>query len=250
MTVPEIISVPISRVYLHEELQNSRLENVKAEIKKAMTLVNVPVGMRMGRDDYLLLDGAHRLGAIRELGYDRMPLQVMSNPPELSFWSHLVANSDWISTLNQNTDIALTHESKGAIARIQAESFHAFVCPSDLSSSVMRKVDVLRSLSRLYETAERIPYWNDVSFITGAQSMVSFVETLTLADLAEIALSGRLLPSGVTRIICRGRVLNLNIPLDLCRNEFVYQCDRFIQGRLQNLRFYEESVFVCESAVL
>ena len=90
---PRLGLVPTDRVRFHEQPERRRTLRLVERLRTEGRLRNPPIVAEMGEDDYLLLDGANRVSAFRELRLPEIPAQLVeyaSPEIELRGWHHLL----------------------------------------------------------------------------------------------------------------------------------------------------------------
>lgn len=87
--------VDIKDVVKHELIDPRRVEKLKATLKQADVFTNPPI-IAEDKDKYIVLDGATRTTAMKELGFNHMIVQVISNLNEcqLDTWQHVIRKVD------------------------------------------------------------------------------------------------------------------------------------------------------------
>ncbi|WP_139061419.1 hypothetical protein [Sulfobacillus thermosulfidooxidans] len=245
--------VPLAKVLPHEECEINHLTSIKEQLLATRTLFNVPVALPAKRDEeYILLDGTHRVAAMRELGYSFVPLQIAKDEGvKIGTWSHVVSGREWLRELARGTDTAIVsdvRDIRGVFVKIQTPADVTFLVGKEhhaVRSDTQKKMSLFRRVSLTYTTYKRA----DAPILTAHEdaSMVSFVPGYSLSDVREIATFRIRLPPGITRVLYGGRVLNLNVPLDFCfRLPDSTAWTDFLEQRMQNARFSAEEVFNCE----
>ncbi|QRG70196.1 ParB N-terminal domain-containing protein [Brevibacillus choshinensis] len=95
-----------SRVCLHEDHEPSRLKDTCKAILEQGVLLHPPLAKRMEDGRYLILDGAHRTAAMREIGCHWLPVQVVNQEHfQVEAWDHLVPMGSWLNGLLHDPSI-------------------------------------------------------------------------------------------------------------------------------------------------
>ncbi len=263
--------VPTEQIIPHEAVDPKRVARLASSIEKDAMLVNPPlVAERDGK--FIVLDGATRTSAFIQLGIPHLVVQ-LADPARgdvtLHTWHHVISGpspSEFMDELKQIPGLSLDEipaadvhamlREGGALATIalaDGRFFHA-----GLSDAQHDRLDVLNAMVACYTD------WGTVS-----RTLTSDTEQLRLAfadmvalivfpqfqpdDALNAALQGKTLPQGITRFIIPGRVLRLNVPLEiLASNEPLAAkrrwLDSFISDKLnrQRVRYYHEPVILLE----
>lgn len=217
-------------------------------------LGNPPIVFELD-DRFVLIDGANRIAALRELGYGCAVVQVASPAVvRLTTWHHLLTATTperVVEALDGVTDL-----------EVDALDVHA-VCTVELAGGRRLAVhprpgadrfEVLSPLVAGYlrRAVVRRVVEPDLGAHPDAAALVAFVE-LTVDDVLGAVRDGTLLPAGITRFVIPGRVLLLNAPLGPLRSRQSIDAlgswlaelvtSRRTEGRI---RHYPEAVFVMD----
>lgn len=76
---------------LHEPYEPARLRKIIDSIRKENVLRNPLIGLQLNNHEFLILDGAHRISALKQMGCYRVPVQVI-NPSDIVIqaWDHVL----------------------------------------------------------------------------------------------------------------------------------------------------------------
>ena len=261
--------VPLDKIFLHETVDPHRVERLVRRLETDQVLVNPPVVIEAG-DRYVVLDGATRTTAFKQLGYPHIAVQVVA-PDEnliLHTWFHTIRNLNPVELLKRLNDlpevVLLEHESPKALGAVLARKRLCYLHTVDDRIFLVRPapgVDDLAALNKVTQT------YIDTSQLTRTlttdmallrqeypdlSALVVFPQ-YTVEQVLQIARNGQLLPSGITRFIIPGRVLRVNIDLSYLKadcslaekNEWLQQLltDKLAQGRI---RYYQEPVYLLD----
>lgn len=261
--------VPLEALLLHEEDDPFRVKRLALTLQHEGKLRNPPiVAEQAGR--YLVLDGATRTTALRELGYRDILVQVVDyygEAVQVGTWYHVLAGMshnrllanladvDGITLQSVDAQTACrmlgTHEIVASVVMRNGEWF-AVLCEGDSvqrANLLCQFVAEYRGKAEVHRTAEidlsiLIPEYPDLT------AVIAFPE-FSAAEISQIALSGAKVPMGITRHVVAGRTLGLDIPLERLtasqslevKNDWLKD---LIAKRLQanKIRLYQEPVFV------
>ena len=93
--IPNLQLVPTDKLRFHEHPERSRTLRLMERVKEDRSLRNPPIVANMDDGEFLLLDGANRVSAFKELHYSHVPVQVVDYGEErvqLKGWHHLLIN--------------------------------------------------------------------------------------------------------------------------------------------------------------
>jgi hypothetical protein len=255
--------VETDRLLLHEAREPARLaalqETIAAEGVQSHPVIAAPQG-----DDYLVLDGAHRVGAISGLGCDLVLVQVVEPPAEAESWTH-VLEAPGIPEKLAGRLRSLEPEMEGV------ELARGAKCGGELPLGVLAAVETeegclaLGSVGAVAGQARALwtlqgAYPEDVAVrrvvpgepVEPSEGRVAvYHRRFSLAELAEVVREGGTLPAGVTRFRVPERVLGVRFPLQQMLGgpvEGNEELGRFVESLLRRgrIRRYDEPVVMFE----
>lgn len=259
--------VDLKDVCLHEAHEESRLLETSRAIEKDGMLRHPPLAVRMRDGRYLIIDGAHRTGALRVLGCVKVPLQVVEESDfTLEAWFHAVPVGEWQEAVRRDPSLRLTElreseqplaemvEADGSLTYIYAasssQSEHSQSSHMQSSSSRSARLHAWQKLVAAYTTAHAV---NRIAptrpHVVQPSTVLMRYPACTLQDLEEAVLAGDVMPAGVTRFTVAGRLLNLCIPLEVL-HEASFEAERWerlLDRWAGSLRLYSEAVYFCEA---
>jgi hypothetical protein len=276
--------VPVDQVAPHESHHGRRVADLAARLVTDGRLVNPPVTAAVG-EKYVLLDGATRLTALRELGYPHIVVQAVDlerQQIELHTWYHVVrggGSATLLRILHEVPGLQLTPRPLGplvnpffgegvmgrflAAERIighlvtaEGQGFALVAAPETVVDG-----DWLDVLNRMVES---YGLWGNVERALNAEvgplvgqypdlaAVVRFPQ-FTPRQVLALAAQGRTLPAGITRFVIPGRILRLNVPLDWLGSPEPLstkqaRLDELLRERLvhRRVRYYEEPVLLLD----
>lgn len=236
---------------LHEAHDEARLARLKARVESEGEQRN-PVMAAPYEDRFLVLDGAHRVRAMNELGARFVLVQVVEPPERAEGWGHVVRGLESFGTGGAN-GLLISEEPDGeVVAEVETASGEtAFVLSRE--GGPLARSRVMWDLQALYpkgSVVRRIEPDGAVR-LTGGEALIRY-GAFAPEELAQIVAAGAVLPAGVTRFRVRERVLGVRYPLDRMmggesrvRNvelrRFVAEC--WAENRV---RYYREPVVLFE----
>jgi L-serine kinase (ATP) / ParB family transcriptional regulator, heme-responsive regulator len=249
--------VSLAQVIPHEASEPRRVERMVKRLVADDWLGNppivLPVAADLGSDGFVLIDGANRIAALRELGYPHAIVQVASTSTvRLATWYHVLLDTTpdlLLDALRGVTTVELGLPSDGAACTVSLADgrslgvrprpgTHPFTALHPLVACYLRQAVVRRATEP------------DLAAFPDAAALVGFGR-LTIDDVLGAVRDGALLPAGITRFVIPGRVLSLNAPLAPLRaepstaalNQWLTDlvASRRAEGRV---RHYPEPVFV------
>jgi hypothetical protein len=241
--------IEIERICLHEPTENVRLTKTLQEIQTDGFLRNPLLATPMQNGRFLLLDGAHRTHALQALHCKRVPLQVINSTDiQLDAWEHLVAIGEWLEQLKQDPTLYWSSTTQQNVPMIEIME------PNGIKHCVYFKekntqLDTWHRIVSSYNKHNQVHRVPKGSYLSPDKDQVLLRHpTLTLTEIKEVASQNRTVPAGVTRFMVQGRLLNLNIPINLLTSSSTdkIRWDKLCTEWSKKLRHYSEGVYLCE----
>jgi hypothetical protein len=243
--------VGLGGLILHEAHDVRRLralrERVEAEGVQRNPVVVSPYG-----DRYLVLDGAHRVRAIEELGYRLILAQIVEPPERAESWAHLIDGAR-LRELRRVEGIDVS-ERPGGHWLAEAESAggeRLFVRAS--GEGLPAEVRALWGLQEIYPEGVVVSRVDpDGPAVLVDDEAVIRYRPFTPAELVEVVRSGVVLPAGITRFRVEERVLGVSYPLEKMKDGDVTARNAELQEfvgerwRANRIRYYGEPVVLFE----
>ena len=269
--MPDLRVLPVAELLLHEQHDPLRsaplMERLRADgvLKNPTIVAPVP-----GEERYVVLDGAHRVTALREMGLAHIAAQVVDyDDPELILdtWHHLVkgiAEADFkrllLSVQGVTTKVADPVHARAQLARREILALVEYpdgeVCTVKAEGGLHVRTQRLNEIVDLYKLRGRIfrantdhlpsllPLYDEVG------ALVVFPR-FTPAEIIDLARIGACLPAGITRHLIPRRALRINLPLTMLGSDAslaeknAWLADWMKQKvASKNARFYAESTFL------
>jgi hypothetical protein len=267
---PILRIVPLEQIRFHEAPETDRAARLVERLAEDRHLLNPPIVAPLkNAAGYLLIDGANRLSAMRLLGYNCVPVQIINydDPAlRLASWHHAVMRLYWLDWIEQlqaqgpNVEIVAMETAEGMLAT--REACAVMVAP-DESAAIIPASGNLRAdvhaITRLIDTYkkshpfERVDQTNLLelrSFYPDIAALVLF-PPFEKGEVMQLVTDNLKLPTGLTRHSIPGRVLRVNIQLDVLRSDLSLAdknewLEAFVRMRMQerHVRFYPESVYI------
>lgn len=243
--------VPLDCLCLHEAHDDSRLARLADHIREE-GVQRHPVIVAPEGEDYLVLDGAHRVQALRNLECRSVLAQMIDLPERAESWGHLLLIPER-SKLYEIEGVEVSQETGDYwLAEVEfSDGEHTFV--SSENPGLAGEVEGLWSLQRLYPedgVVYRVEPGADVE-LTGDEAIVRY-RAFTPAELVEVVRVGSVLPAGITRFRARERVLGVRFPLEKLEGGDVEERNAELRAlvgerwRENRVRYYGEPVVLFE----
>lgn len=261
--------VAIEQVVPHETVDLKRSGRLGDRIAEEGVVRNPPLVARVD-DRYVVLDGATRSSALRQMGYPHIVVQDVAVDGELLLetWHHVVRAipvEDLIGSLNAVSGIRMEETAPedaasrvieyGGLCAVITVDGRGFVVHANPG---LNRFDAVTAFSDAYIAAATVSrnLERNVRTLAGwYPDMTALVEypQFTVEQVLLAAGSGRLLPAGVTRFLIPGRVLRLDIPLEMLSAEQTLQeKNRWLaeylaeKERKGKIRYYREPVYLLD----
>jgi phosphoglycerate dehydrogenase-like enzyme len=261
--------VPLDKVFPHEKVDPRRVEKLVRRFEVENRLSNPPVVAQAG-DRYVVLDGATRTAALKELGYPHVIVQVAVAKEQLGLhtWMHairqtksahlikLLQNLPEISLVETNPNKVLDEMMQhGGLCHLQTIEGQVFLIQHVQG---MNRLDALNKLTEAYIGAYNVTrtLTDDMGQlqheIPDLAALMVFPE-YSVDQVLQIAQAGRVLPAGITRFIIPGRVLRLNADLRHLKSEqSLSEKNKWLHQLLvdkldkNKIRYYQEPVYLLD----
>lgn len=272
--------VPLSQVVPHEHYHDRRVDELTDRLLADGKLINPLIVAQQGKK-FVVLDGATRLTAMRQLNFPYVVVQVVDlalkkaqQPIELTSWNHVVygGNSDaLLAALHDVSGLQFTPSLRanvapeglpmGALGMLTTATGESFVMETRPSSAMAMDETWLHVLN---EVVACYGQWGNVERTLSrdvpvlATQFIDFAALVTFPRftpqmILTLAAQGRTVPAGITRFVIPGRILRLNMPLaKLTTDEPLAAKQAWLDAllreklRARQVRFYEEPVVLLD----
>jgi hypothetical protein len=268
--LPEMQIVDTESMQPHEDIDEGRSHRLIRDLQTQGFLKNPPAVWRVeGQvERYVVLDGANRTMAVREMGFPHMLVQIANQGVEVRNWNHILSGGNLSAILERvrqisGVELSETDEFRAAAALAREESHAYIVLPDGVTwqlgsegAGIIEKLTCLAEFVRQYEgkfRRERTTTANLnglTNFFPDMNCLIVFPQ-FSVSDVVEVASRGHLFPSGLTRFLISPRALRVNFPLAMLADRSPVEEKRraledWIRQRVEQhrVRFYAESTFV------
>lgn len=270
---PDLRVLLVDHLIPHEYADEQRSLPLVESLPRDGILKNPPIVAELDpvNQTYIVLDGANRVTAFRQLGYPHILAQVTPYEPpfvELHTWYHVVSevSADQIELhLRELPDLEIDEanilHARAELARRAILAYCIFADGKVITLAgggmdLRRKTELLQAIVDAYINTGRLERTNSESLHelmnTYPELTAAFIfPQYELVEVMDVTQSGFKLPPGLTRHIVHGRALRLNYPLDQltgsqsleAKNEKLteWMQDQFRQRRV---RFYAEATYL------
>jgi L-serine kinase (ATP) / ParB family transcriptional regulator, heme-responsive regulator len=243
--------VGVQDLILHEAHDKDRLLRLRARMEEEKEQRN-PVIISSQGDCCLVLDGAHRVRALQELGSSLALVQVVEPPEKAESWAHLLDAFD-PARLQEIEEVEVSDRPvERPLAEVETSGVERVFLRSR-KRGLSAEVRALWALQALYPegvVVRRVDPDGPVKLAEG-EAMIRY-RPFTPGELVEVVRSGTVLPAGITRFRVQERVLNVRYPLEKMRNGDAPTRNAELRTFVQELwnenriRYYQEPVVLFE----
>lgn len=245
--------VELSCLILHEDHDPPRLARVRDGIREEAVQRN-PVIVAPYADRYFVLDGAHRVRALTELGLRLALVQKVGLPRKAESWSHLLPAANLEAALRSIPQVVVstTRPSEDLLVEARFSDGRRLYAQSG-GNGLVGSVRALKSLGSVYPqngVVRRIDPEAGVELGDGEALLL--YRRFSPHELVEVVESGEVLPAGITRFPVPERVLNVRYPLSRLRDgepaDRGAELREFVADSLEGnrVRYYAEPVVLFE----
>lgn len=269
--------VTIGLVVPHEHIDMKRVSRLMERLEEDGRLMNPPI-TTYWKERYIILDGATRYSALKNLGYPHAVVQVVDKDQagfQLHTWYHAISVEDKPGAGQNFAELAaclsqieglrlspLPHEdAQDALKRPASLCYFADRDGNLTLAEAMPGVPKLKVMNGIVDAYNE---WGSVerTLLTDTDRLVAQFPKLAAVAIFpqfapeavfDAAAEGDLLPAGLTRFVIPGRILRLNADLErLMRDEPLAEkrawFDNFLSSKLSRsrLRVYQEPVVLLD----
>ena len=236
--MPVIKLLGSDSLHQHEEIEVERYFKLKEKMKNDAVQKNPVIVTPLTGNKYLVLDGAHRSRVIKDLGYDKVLCQVVSESEfVIDSWTHNLNLNDY-SSIDFFKD---TKTFESGLTLIVNDMNKRYVYGL---GDILNNDQCLGNYKNLVkEISKKRSFERGISDKDGVLNIK--YPTLDFQKIKILIERNEVLPAGVTQIsIKTGRVMCVNIPLYKLENN--YRDLDYIGKIEEKLRFYNEPIYLYE----
>ena len=244
--------VELERLILHEAHDGGRLASLRGRIAAEREQRN-PVIVSSQGDCCLVLDGAHRVSALRELGCRFVLVQFVEPPERAESWAHVLEELNVAELLGiEGIEVSELPEC-APLAEVEIAGGERFSVRSRGGEGLLAEVRALWALQSLYPEGVVVRRVEPDGLPAPAEgeSVIRY-RPFAADELVEIVRSGAVLPAGITRFRVRERVLGVRYPLEGLQDGDASRRNAELRAFVKRLweenriRYYEEPVVLFE----
>ncbi|MBF0840650.1 MULTISPECIES: bifunctional transcriptional regulator/O-phospho-L-serine synthase SbnI [Mammaliicoccus] len=241
----------VDQIDLHETFEPLRLEKTKSSIEVDGFIRHPILVTPMQHGRYMVIDGVHRYTSLKELGCKMIPIQeIQDTQYSISTWQHKVPFGLWWKKIQQEHQLPWTTETRQEAPFITMchGDVEQYLYTKDLGGSPFHVWErVVASYSDCF-SIERIAQ-GTCPHLTQQDVLMKY-QPLSYKDIEAVVRKGETVPAGVTRFNISGRCLNLQVPLELLKEDDdakqIQQWKQFLVEKFASMRCYTEKVYLVE----
>jgi len=264
--LPELHMVALDDVVLHEDPDAERVARLLDRFAADGVLRNPPVVGRLDGHRRVVLDGANRVTALRQLDCRHVLVQeidLFDRKLVLDSWHHviehlsperLLAHARSVPEVMVEKHEPPAQDGVATLAqfRFAQETWEARSRSHDLAERVSQLHDLTRAHHSL-AYSDRVSYTDLAHLQRHYRDFTALVTypLFTCEDLVEITRQDRRLPSGITRVLLPKRALRFNLQVQVLQTGLsVEEKEAWLQQTIRQkvadkaIRFYREPTFV------
>lgn len=268
MELPKLKIVKINSLLLHENFDPQRTERLIKKVPKDRVFINpVIVGRVPGNKKLVLLDGANRVEALKQLGVKDILVQIVNyfNPEEveLGYSRHYLkyTKTQQKQLLEKLQRVIKLSAIKLSVARKKAEQgkIIGYIYLKDLnktfnfgnSRNILGSIGILNQVVDAYIGKTEVYRLTELQHPGQKLTVEIGFKKLLPRDVYKIAKSKLRIHSGITRHIVSATAIRLNIPFKMLKSKISLVqknrwLDKFIQKKVNNkeTRYYGRPIYI------
>ena len=263
--------VPIELVVPHEETDAKRVARLMDRLEADGRLVNPPI-TTYWKGKYVILDGATRFTAFKELGYPHIIVQVAStnrDGVQLHTWYHAISSERPFAELQTElqkidgltltplaaADIPAAFQRPDALCYFLDPNGNALLATAPPHPNQLTIMNEMVQCYNQWGNVERTLLTNPSRLLAQFPNMaaVAIFPQFKPETVFDVASDGRFVPAGLTRFVIPGRILRLNADLQRLKADEPLAVKRawfndFLADKLarSRLRYYQEPVVLLD----
>jgi phosphoglycerate dehydrogenase-like enzyme len=263
--------VPMAKVMPHEHFDQKRVDRLAERLEEDGMLGNPPVVVESEDGRYIVLDGATRTTAMKQLGLKHGIVQVISTEDGLGLhtWYHVICQISLDNLLEllhslpnimmEESDIESAPDAMfeyGGLCYVQTVDNRVFLI---YPAQGVNRLEALNQFTEAYIEAGHVDRTLNSNIISLKNeyeylaAVVIFPEYTVNQVMQATLSSGRLFPAGITRFLIPGRILRLNADLSVLKsdkslrekNRGLHELLVEKQGK-GDIRYYGEPVYLLD----
>ncbi|QYA34080.1 ParB N-terminal domain-containing protein (plasmid) [Macrococcus psychrotolerans] len=237
----ELRFIEINNLVLHEYTEKIRFQKLITKIEEE-GVQKSPIIVTKIDNYYLVLDGAHRYTCLKALKYKYILCQIINSEEYyIDTWQHTISKDDYanhIQILLKNERFSKLDSEKDKDI-LQINTMNDENTPEPLESYI-QFVDCLNKCNS-FKRVHKNEYSKDSVKVIYPEVDEELIKLLVNKN--------RRIPAGISKVNLKcGRILGVSIPLQIL-NENTFH-DIYIDKIMNNIRKYEETIYLYEGMIL
>lgn len=233
--LPRLAVVPLADLVMHEYHDEQRILPLIEKLRAGGVLRNPPivVPLQGSGERYMVLDGANRASAFRQMGIPHILVQVLEaddHSLELDAWNHIVCgvpSDELFSEIRKIPEVVLQPStlelsfqdlrdlhSLASLCLPNGKVFSAFTLSLDLFTRVRKMNELVARYIAIGKVDRTSAYHLDplLEVYPDFAGLV-MLPTFQVVEVMDVVAAGYLMPPGSTRFTVAPRALRINYPL-------------------------------------
>ena len=267
--IPVLRILPIEKIILHEEHDTQRSIPLMEKLRAQSILRNPPIVMPLNDHStrYMVLDGANRVTAMREMMFPHILAQVVTaDDPDITLrtWNHItwgMTAQAFLKNLRRIKELDIQRMDRAPLRppghiSLQILTVDGALYACDMPSSLKKRVHALHEIVNTYKARAYVDRTNQVvidSFKAIYPDLTALIvfPRFEITEALELAGHGWVVPAGITRFTVNPRALRVNYPLhELASGKTIKEKEAYLQDwlreciRAKRVRHYPEATFL------
>lgn len=194
----------IKSLVSHEQTNLQKVNSLAKEIHNNGFINNPVIACELIDSNYLILDGHHRVGAVKKLDGNFIPVQIVNQVDvQLDYWLHKFTSLNFLEHIS---NFGYQHGIKvGEYFNSKTNTKHPVFIESYNIEKLHNVINTLYSKYKDNYQATSINTNNDNYIVYNG---------ISLQHIIDLAIEKMILPPKVTRFKVKNRILNLRTPVD------------------------------------
>jgi hypothetical protein len=272
--LPDLRFLKLEMLVMHENHDHQRTEPLVERIRESGVFRNPPVVMPLadGSQRFMILDGANRVTALRQMDFPDILVQVVrADAPGLRLqnWNHVIWETQTSAVLKGIRDTPGIHLlpteacdvvepdlwGDCGLALLQIPDGRLYTVCTD-QTELLNRVSLLNAIVDSYHRTCRLDRVgarciDDLCDLYPSLSALVIFPLFDILDVMSLAGQGYLLPTGITRFTISPRALHINYPLyELAAHKSLEEKNNLLKEWLsrriskKGIRYYAEATFL------
>lgn len=224
--------ISTNNLVLHESFDHVRVDMIKKKILRNKVFTNPILCVKQSPNsgNYVVLDGANRTTALRQLGLNFALVQEFKYEDlQLDSWCHVLLGKTVSFWVKKFLPISKFEEDKNiARCNIKSKSAKVYLLSGNkifstkLTGNLEERLKKINQMSEVYLKEgcfKRINYRHFIknNKVKSGEHVIIY-PYFSKTDILSITMKGLFIPSGISRHIVKNRALHVNLPISILKH--------------------------------